>query len=127
VTGPSKNILLVDDENVVREACSELLQRNGFSVDTAINGEDALGKLKLKAYDLIILDINMPRIDGIDFYKRVKHEYPMLKERILFITGDLSGEIDALTTFLNIETNVLKKPFTKLKFLEAVNNAIAGQ
>ncbi len=120
----SGKILIVDDENIVREACSELLKSSGYAVDTAINGADALEKLKTADYDLVILDINMPAIDGIDFYVRASALNPEIKDKVLFITGDVSGELDALNAFLNINRNVLRKPFTKDVFITAVRNVI---
>lgn len=120
----AKKILVVDDENIVREACSELLESNGFCVDTAINGADALDKLKSGDYDLVVLDINMPNMDGIDFFTRAEAVYPGFKEKVLFITGDVSGELDALNVFLNINRNVLKKPFTKDVFMSSVRGIL---
>ncbi|MEK6531986.1 MAG: response regulator [Deltaproteobacteria bacterium] len=120
----AKKILVVDDEDIVREACSELLESNGFCVDAAVNGADALDKLKSGDYDLVVLDINMPNMDGIDFFTRAEAVYPGFKEKVLFITGDVSGEMDALKVFLNINRNVLKKPFTKDVFMSSVRGIL---
>lgn len=113
-------ILLVDDDEMVLEVCLELLAGAGYGVQTAVNGMDALEKLKGSAFDLMIVDINMPRLDGIDLYNSAIKEYRYLKGRCLFITGDLSGEMEAASVVLQMENNILKKPFTKKDFLSKV-------
>ncbi len=120
-TGTPLKILLVDDDEIVRAVCLEFLAGAGYSVQTAINGLDALKKLEGSAFDLMILDINMPKLDGIDLYNSAIKEYPYLKDRCLFITGDLSGELETVSVILQMESSVLKKPFTKKDFLLKVD------
>jgi len=59
-----KHILAVDDESDIRTIIEALLTSKGYKVDTAVDGEDALVKLNQGAYDLVILDIMMPKLDG---------------------------------------------------------------
>jgi CheY-like chemotaxis protein len=61
----AKKLIVIDDDMYIRELYEEVLKGEGFDVDTAVNGEDALNKLKLGGYDLILLDIMMPKIDGL--------------------------------------------------------------
>ncbi|RKZ22862.1 response regulator [bacterium] len=61
-----KRILLVDDDEDLLELYRETLQEEGFSVDTATNGREAVEKVKEKEYDLVVLDIRMPEMDGIE-------------------------------------------------------------
>ena len=63
----AKTILVVDDETVIVEITRRKLQELGFEVMTAYNGEDALARLKEKAPDLIILDVQMPKMNGYTF------------------------------------------------------------
>ena len=115
-----KTILLIDDDEFVREACCELLHISGYSVDSARNGFEAIQKLEGATYDLIVVDINMPQIDGIDFYLRAIRQNPDMKNRILFMTGDYYGEQEALNLYTKADRTVLKKPFTKEAFLKNI-------
>lgn len=115
-----KSILIIDDDQDVREVCTELLLGAGYDVDSAKDGYDALRKIESAAYDLIIVDINMPLVDGIDFYLRAVRKNPEMKKKFLFMTGDIYGEQEALDMFVKSDNTVLKKPFTKDLFLNAV-------
>lgn len=120
-----KKILLIDDDEFVREACSELLHLSGYIVDSARNGFEALQKLEGAAYDIIVVDINMPQIDGIDFYLRAVRQNADMKNRFLFITGDYYGEQEALNLYLKADRTILKKPFTKEAFLQNVKDVLS--
>lgn len=76
-----KKILLVDDEESILLLNSEELEDEGFTVDTALNGEIGLRKFQATAYDLVILDINMPGMNGIEVLrqiKAIKNELPVI-------------------------------------------------
>ena len=62
----SKHILVVDDDSYVRESTEEILRRKGYQVDTSANGKDALVLLDEADFDLILSDIKMPEMDGIE-------------------------------------------------------------
>ncbi|MDB5559424.1 MAG: response regulator receiver protein [Enterovirga sp.] len=64
---PSPRILVVDDSNLVRRYYRAVLERAGFSVDEAWNGLEAIEKLLVAPYGLVIVDVNMPKMDGITF------------------------------------------------------------
>lgn len=67
-----KRILLVDDSFIARMYYRQVLEKDGFECDEAENGMEALEKAQLKEYDLYIVDINMPVLDGYSFVKRLK-------------------------------------------------------
>lgn len=67
-----KKILLVDDEQGILLLYSEEFEEEGFAVDSAINGEEALKKFKADPPDLVILDINMPGMNGIEVLRQMK-------------------------------------------------------
>ena len=69
-----KTILVVDDEQNIRFLYKEELEEDGYQVLTATNGEEALQKLKKQVPDLIILDIKMPRMDGIELMRKIKDD-----------------------------------------------------
>jgi CheY-like chemotaxis protein len=76
-TSPVRNrILVVDDEEVIRELFTRLLQKEGYEVATAENGFDALLKLKELKPDVIISDLNMPKMSGFEFLSVVRRRFP---------------------------------------------------
>jgi len=90
-----KKILVVDDEELVTKTLTKLLKKSGYEVDIANNGSDALEKVKNSKYDLIISDIRMPDLDGVEVIKRIRR---YLKENNkstipeILITGYASEE-----------------------------------
>ena len=71
-----KRILFVDDDLYIREAYEELLKSEGYTVDTAINGEEGLQKLQAGGYDLVLLDVMMPTLDGIGVLEALQKNPP---------------------------------------------------
>ncbi len=70
----SKQILIVDDSLTVRMYHRQILEKDDFEIDEAENGMEALEKIAFKNYDLFIVDINMPVLDGYSFVKRLREE-----------------------------------------------------
>ncbi len=73
-----KKILLVDDEESIHLLYREELEEDGYEVHSALSGEEALEQLSIISPDLVILDINMPGINGIDVLRRMKEIHPQL-------------------------------------------------
>ena len=83
--------LVVDDEPVIRSLYAEVLEAMGFKVDTASNGVEGLERLKAGAYNLIISDIRMPKLTGIEFLLGSDRVRPGSQERFIFTTGVLDS------------------------------------
>jgi len=81
-------ILVVDDEEAIRRPLTRYLGRLGATVVQAADGLAALAQLRLIAVDAIVLDLRMPRMDGIEFYAAIRKERPPLADRVLFLSGD---------------------------------------
>jgi DNA-binding response OmpR family regulator len=100
-----------------------VLEQAGYQVETSMDGLSALKKIGAKDYDLIICDVRMPRLNGIDLYQRLTSERSEAPSRFLFITGDtVSAE-----TIGFIEANLipyLGKPFEIRDLLEAVQREL---
>ncbi len=81
-------ILVVDDEEDLAEAVAKSLRREGYAVDVANGGQDALDKLVINPYDLVLLDLTLPDIDGLEVCRRVRTD-PMFEPstRILMVTA----------------------------------------
>ena len=102
-------ILVVDDEPEVGQMLIDILERDGYRVDRANSGREALSRLRTSKVDLILSDLRMPDLDGPALYRELAAQRPELLSRIVFMTGDtLSGD---MTGFLS-ETGVrlLEKP-----------------
>ncbi len=78
-------ILVLDDSELVRTVLCDMLSKKGYEVITADRGEDALSKLKTERPLLMILDVRMPGMDGMEVLARAKAEYPALK--VIMLTG----------------------------------------
>lgn len=72
--GAGKRILVVDDAGLVRMYYRDILERAGFVVDEALNGLEALEKLLTEPADLLIVDVNMPQMDGVSFLKVLRRQ-----------------------------------------------------
>lgn len=115
----TKHILIVDDEESIREMMSFLLSDTGYEVLTASNGKEALEILNLVHTDLIITDIIMPDMEGLEFIRRVKRERK-LSTKIIAMSG--SGQ-DYLNVALKLGANfTIQKPFDITHMLAAIQN-----
>src|ERR1041385_5041283 len=89
-------ILVVDDEKIIRESMSFILKKEGFSVNEAINGKEAYEKLLNESYDLIITDLEMPEMKGIELLDKAMHINPQTLVVIITAYGSLETAIAAL-------------------------------
>ncbi len=104
-------VLVIEDEPYIREVCRLALSEEGFQIDTVENGDVALNKLRCKGYDLCLIDLRMPTMNGIQFFKQLEIEFPELLNKIVFTTGDLmNSEVSLFLSKLN--RPLLPKPFT---------------
>lgn len=104
-------ILVVEDEPVICRVCSQTLTHKGFEVDIAANGSIAEGILREKEYDLVIIDIRTPVMNGKQLYQSIVERHPTLVSGVIFTTGDmLTGDTKS---FLEQSGRLfLPKPFT---------------
>jgi two-component system, chemotaxis family, chemotaxis protein CheY len=70
----NRRILVVDDASLVRRFYRDALERAGFTVDEALNGIEALERVLLETFDLVIVDVNMPQMDGFTFIKALRRQ-----------------------------------------------------
>jgi DNA-binding response OmpR family regulator len=106
-----KRILIVEDEPAICEVCLRALTSEGFEVDIAVNGDVAQDMLRKKDYDLCLIDIRTPVVNGKQLYQFVIGEHPKLASRVIFTTGDV---MDGYTQrFLELTGRpFILKPFT---------------
>lgn len=101
-------ILVVDDELVIRESLAGWLRRDGFEVDTLESGEDAVETLKTRSYDVILLDIQMDGMSGMDVLSHVKAEYPDIDVIMITAYGSIPSAVQAMKSHA---FDYLLKPF----------------
>ena len=107
MTDKLKRILVVDDEENTRIALTRLLSREGYDVQTAANGLEALNTLRRSSADLIITDLNMPEMNGLAFLRELNREYPT--SNVIMITA--FGEVESYLEALNLGAfEYLNKP-----------------
>jgi len=103
------NILVVDDEMGIREGCKRALSEEGYAVDAAEDGQAGLQKVNEKNYDLILVDLMMPGVGGMDLIKRIHHRDPEIITVV--ITGNATIETAVEATKLGAY-DYLPKPFS---------------
>ena len=91
-----KKILIVDDEFNSRTLLAQLFQEDGYSADTAENGKTALEALKSTPFDILITDIRMPVMDGIELFHRAKEVYPHMPVILFTAYGTIEAAVKAL-------------------------------
>jgi CheY-like chemotaxis protein len=103
-------ILVIDDDPGIVRALVRLLRRDGYTVDTAGNGRHALAQLQVQRYDVILTDLRMPELDGRAFYTHLLQQYPALRQRVIFLTGE-SGAADTRAFLAQCGQPWLAKPY----------------
>lgn len=121
-------ILVVDDEEQIRSMLTQMLENEGFAVDTAENGETGMDLITRNDYDLVITDMIMPVKDGLKLIMEMVREYPDLP--ILAISG--GGAIKAeryltMAGYLDDDIATLEKPFKRERLLALVNEQLSMQ
>jgi len=117
-----KKILIIDDEESIRDGCTQVLSRKGFQVDST--GEALLGlEMALKnIYDVILLDIRIPQMDGVEILKKIKVE-KNISAKVIIITGYGSIPL-AVEAMRHGAYNFLPKPYSAPELREAVEEAL---
>lgn len=119
----TKRILVVEDEPVISHICQKVLVKQGFSVDVAADGKKAIEKINDRSYNLCILDLRLPGINGFQLYQYLADTCPELSQNVIFTTGDITSH--QVFEFLNRSEKVyLEKPFTPGELIAAVEMAL---
>ncbi len=90
---PAKKILVVEDDQFIRELYIDILQDEGYDVDHAVDGEEGYAKLHMGGFDLVLLDIMLPKIDGIKILEKLKNETPPVSpNKAILVLSNLGQE-----------------------------------
>lgn len=116
-----KTVLVVDDEKNIRLTFSETMTQMGFDTRTASNGEEALTKMQGTEFDLVLLDLRMPGMDGIEVLRRIRERYP--KVRVIMITAH--GTVESAVEAMKLgAVDFIQKPCTPDEIRELVGKVM---
>jgi two-component system sensor histidine kinase/response regulator len=119
----SKKILVVDDDENILNLEKTILEQKGFVVTSAIGGAAALEILAQQAFDLILLDVMMPDVDGFAVCRKIKEDARLKDVPVIFLTAKGGGEALA-EGFESGALMYINKPFTANKLLTIVNTML---
>lgn len=114
-------ILVVDDESSIRRTLREILEYEDFAVEEAVDGEEALRKAKASKYDLVLLDVKMPRLDGMDVLQKLSEDQPEVP--VVMISGHGTIETAVEATKLGA-FDFIEKPPDLNRLLVTIRNAM---
>lgn len=117
-----RRILVVDDEKNIRLTLTQCLRALEVEADTAVNGEEALAKLGQTTYILLLLDLKMPGMDGMEVLRRTRETQPELPVVILTAYGTVASAVEALKLGA---VDFLQKPFSPQEIRDLVSEVLA--
>lgn len=121
-----KKILLVDDDQYLRELYDELLKGDGFEVTTASDGEQGLKLASIGGYDLILLDVMLPKLDGIGILTQLEQNPPKTKNGLIVLLTNLSMDPSVRDSLkLGAAGFLVKAELTPKQFLEKIHSLLA--
>jgi DNA-binding NtrC family response regulator len=118
---PTAKILVIDDEEIIRLSCQRILTEEGYEVHTRLSGPEGLKLLAEEPFDLAIVDLKMPGMDGIEVLQSIKRDYPQTP--VIMITGYATVE-SAVEAMKSGAFDYLPKPFTPDEVAVVVKKAL---
>ncbi len=114
-------ILVIDDEQIVHESCNRILTEEGYEVKNAFTGQEGFKKIEEEQFDLVITDLKMPGISGMEALKKIKKDNPNIG--IVMVTGYSTAETAVEAMKLGA-FDYLPKPFTPDELISVINKAV---
>jgi DNA-binding NtrC family response regulator len=114
-------VLVIDDEAIVRVSCERVLKPEGFDVVVTSRGDEAIDFLEKEPYDVVLTDLKMPDMDGLEVLKIIKERWPDIQVIIITGYGTISTAVQAIKMGAY---EYIEKPFTPQDILEVVEKAI---
>lgn len=115
-------ILVIDDEDIVRTSCSRTLVPEGYEVSLARNGAEGLKMAAEDRFDLVLTDLKMPDMDGIEVLRSIKGKWP--ETQVIIVTGYQT--VDTAVKAIKLGAyDYIEKPFTPDALISAVAEAMA--
>jgi DNA-binding NtrC family response regulator len=117
-------ILIVDDDESIRKILSTILEDEGYVVETAENGREAIDKSTMKFYNLALIDVRLPDIEGVTLLARFKETVPRMRKIIITGFPSIQNAIEAVN---NKADGYMLKPFEIGKILETIKEQLKKQ
>jgi len=123
--GLKKRILVVEDEPYLRDLYLEILKEEGFKVDSASDGEEAYAKMKAGGYDLVLLDIMLPKMDGLEVLRKLKeNKLQNLNKAVLLLTNLGQETIISEGVSLGVRGYLIKSDYTPDNLVKEIKEAL---
>ncbi|HXW68061.1 MAG TPA: response regulator [Dissulfurispiraceae bacterium] len=115
-------VLIIDDEDIVRVSCQRILVPEGYEVRSTNSAAEGLGLLAQEPVDVVLTDLKMPDIDGMQVLEKIKEEWPDIE--VIMITGyqTITTAVEAIKLGA---FDYIEKPFTPGAIVEAIDKAIS--
>ena len=117
-------ILVIDDEDIVRLSCSRTLVPEGYELKMAKNGQEGIKMLEEESFDLVLTDLKMPNMDGIEVLGTIKEKWP--KTDVVIVTGYQTVETAVKAIKLGA-FDYIEKPFTPDTLIATVSNVFRAR
>ncbi len=117
-------ILIIDDDEIIRDAISAVLEENGFIVDTVKNGKEAIAASKTNFYNLALIDIRLPDMEGVELLTAMKETTPKMVK--IMVTGYPSQE-NAIKAVNKGADGYIVKPFRNEELLDKIQKHLKKQ
>ncbi len=116
-----KSALIVDDEKNIRLTLSQALEPLELDIDTAVNGEEGLARLREQAYDVLLLDLKMPGVDGMEVLREARESRPTTRTIIITAHGTIESAVEAMKLGA---VDFIQKPFAPQEIRDLVSRVI---
>jgi len=116
-------ILLVDDDPLITDLVVDMLAMEGYDVETASDGLEALERLQGQRFDLIVTDLHMPKLDGAAFYRELRERQAHPLRKIIFLSGTTGGSPEHKAV-MESGAPMLLKPFNVNDLIELVRSVL---
>ncbi|MBI5740958.1 MAG: sigma-54-dependent Fis family transcriptional regulator [Nitrospirae bacterium] len=118
-----KKVLVIDDEGIVRTSCERTLAQEGYGVELAASGREGIELLENESFGVVLLDLKMPDMDGMEVLQKIKDMWPDTK--VIMISG--YSTVDTAVQALRLGAyNFIEKPFTPDTLIAAVREVLGN-
>lgn len=122
----ARNVLVVDDESLIRQIISIILKSAGYKVVEAVSGNDALSKMTGRNFGLVITDLRMPGMDGIEFIKQLRSESAYRSVPVIMLTSEFSDFKKSEAEIAGVSEWIVK-PFIRQQLLQSVRKFMGNR